>query len=83
MKIPENESELEEYLETHYEIVASFYNHQESEVLNEIENNKGRGGMWEYAKQLTDEFLALHEGVVWGEELEWFDELENFLKNKI
>ena len=73
----------EELLETHYEIVAAFYTHQESPKLIDIEENKGRGGMYMYAQELTEEFHEKYKDTLWGEELDWHDTLDEFLKEKL
>jgi hypothetical protein len=72
-----------DYLETFYEVVACFYSYQENEFLLNIENTKGRGGMWELAESLTDEFQELHKDTNWGEELDWHDTLDQFLTEKL
>lgn len=70
-----------EYLETFYEIVAGFYNNPQSKVLEDIENTKGRGGMWEFAEQLTDEFIKKYEDFEWDGE--FFDKIDEFLREKL
>ena len=70
-----------EYLETFYEIVAAFYSYLDSKILQNIEETQGRGGMWEFAIKLTDEFQELHNNREWDGE--FFDEIENFLIDKI
>lgn len=75
--------DLESLLETHYEIVAWFYNDQENEKLLEIENTKGRGGMWMFAKELAEEFETVYSETIWGENLDWHDTLDEFLKEKL
>ena len=72
-----------DYLETFYEVVAHFYSDQENEFLLNIENEKGRGGMWELAEDLTNEFQSRYDGTNWGEELDWHDTLEKFLTEKL
>ena len=72
-----------DYLETFYEVVARFYSDQENEFLLNVENTKGRGDMWELAEQLTDEFHAKYEDMLWGEELDWHDTLDQFLNEKL
>jgi hypothetical protein len=74
-----------DYLETFYEIVAFFYSNQENEFLLNIENTQGRGGMWELANTLTDEFQKLHENTPWGEasDLDFYDTLYEFLNERL
>lgn len=67
--------------ETHYEIVAAFYSYTDSPVLESLEQHKGRGGMYEFAEELTDEFENLHKDKNWDGE--FYDELETFIKNKL
>ena len=79
----------EDYFETFYEIVAAFYNDAQRDdpgsILENIENTKGRGGMWLYAMELTEKFEELHKDKAWGESDDdnWFDAIEEFLKDKL
>ena len=44
---------------------------------------QGSGGMYELAKEWTDEFTEKYKDVVWGEDdLEYYDTIEEFLTNK-
>jgi len=72
-----------DYLETFYEVVAYFYSDPNNECLELVEHEKGRGGMWELAESLTDEFQELHKDTNWGEELDWHDTLDQFLTEKL
>ena len=69
------------YLETYYEIVAGFYSNPNSPVLKEIEEGVGRGGLWDFAKELTDEFETIHKDREWDGD--YFDELDNFIETKL
>lgn len=69
------------YLETYYEVVSAFHTNSNSRVLEEIENTEGRGGMYDFAKKLTDEFELLNKGRVWDGE--FFDEIDKFLESKL
>jgi hypothetical protein len=77
--------DLENYLETHFDVVA-FINYQlETYVDNQVYKRheaQGSGGMYLLAKQWTDEFTEKYKNIVWGEELEYYDTLEEFLNNK-
>ncbi len=75
--------EFEFYLETYYEIVAGIEQslHLSGSKPNIILEEKGTGGLWELAKELTDEFQELHKDTVWNGE--FFDEIEKFLKKKL
>jgi hypothetical protein len=82
---------FEDYLETHYEIVKAIVLREkflddnnlmdEDPVIGKILNEKGMGGLWELATELTDEFQSLNKDREWDGE--FFDELENFLENKL
>lgn len=77
--------DLTSYLETHFEIVSAI---TISEVLDQsktkqIRDTEGQGGLYEFAKELTDEFENQYKDVVWGEELDWSDTLEEFLKDRL
>lgn len=72
---------FESWYETFYDIVVAFYTTKETPVLDLIENTKGRGGMYEYAEQLTDDFELLTKNKNWDGE--YLDKLDEFLKNKI
>lgn len=43
----------------------------------------GRGELWELIEEYTDEFEKSHSNITWGEDLEFFDEIDLFMKNKI
>lgn len=79
--IPSNWIDKDSYLETYYEIVSAFHTNPNSKVLEEIESTAGRGGMYDFAKQLTDEFEAINKDRSWDGD--FFDELEEFLKDKL
>jgi hypothetical protein len=63
--------------------VAYFYSNQENETLMEIENTQGRGGMWELAETLTNEFQKIYQNITWGDVLDWMDTLEKFLNERL
>lgn len=71
------------WLQTFYEVVAGFYSNTKSEVLNQIENTGSRADMWQFAEVLTDEFEDIHKGRKWNLDGEFFDEIDNFLKEKL
>jgi creatinine amidohydrolase/Fe(II)-dependent formamide hydrolase-like protein len=79
--------ELEEYLETHYEIVQAItveYMKDKSQGrVREVHDENGHGGLYQLAKELTDKFQATYKDIVWGMELEWFDTIEEFLKEEL
>lgn len=80
-------TELEEYLETHYEVVTEIerinsLEHPNGLVKEKIEK-EGFGGLYQLAKELTDKFHTKYKDMGWGLELDWFDTLEEFLKEEL
>jgi hypothetical protein len=81
--------DLEEYLEVHYDIVRFITEHLTawegddawSTILKKHET-QGGGGIYPLAKQWADEFTEKYKDIVWGEELEYYDTLEDFLTDK-
>ena len=75
--------------ETHYDIVEFITDHLNawrgddawSTILKRYQE-QGRGGMYELAQEWTDIFERDYEGVCWGEELEYYEELDKFLEDK-
>jgi hypothetical protein len=68
--------------ETHY--FVSCHINQTEEINDTLaarrRAHQGTGGLWELAKELTDEFENLHKGRAWDGE--WMDELEAWLEFK-
>ena len=74
---------FDSWVETHHEIVAAIVNQSENEdsiTYQTIEKN-GSGGLYELAKDLTDQFEKANQNTIWDGN--YFDALENFLLNKI
>ena len=81
---------FESWQETHYEVVAAIttelisyyergvFNH---ELIRRTLTEKGHGGLYELANDLTDEFENLHQGREWDGE--FFETIENFLNEKL
>ena len=80
---------FESWQETHYEVVAAIttelisydeysnFNHQ---LIRTTLQEKGHGGLYELANDLTDEFELLNKDREWDGE--FFDEIERFLDEK-
>jgi hypothetical protein len=80
---------FESWQETHYEVVAAIttelisydeysnFNHQ---LIRTTLQEKGHGGLYELANDLTDEFELKNQGREWDGE--FFDEIERFLDEK-
>ena len=76
---------FESWLETYFEVVSFITLQYERESVTskvaELYERNGSGGMYELAKELTDEFELLNKGRVWDGE--FFEELESFLMQKL
>jgi len=73
-----------DYLETHYVISVFIDKHQdEIQSLLDVQFDSGTGGLWDKAESLTNEFQSKYDGTAWGEELDWHDTLDEFLKEKL
>jgi hypothetical protein len=77
----------EDYLETFYEMVGFItqvlvdeYPDPENFIIKRNEE-QGRGGLYELAKELTDEFQDLHANRQWDGD--FFDEIRSFLNKKL
>jgi hypothetical protein len=75
--------------ETHYEVVAAIttelmadyeYNEFRDDLIRITLREKGHGGLYELANDLTDEFELLNKDREWDGE--FFDEIERFLDEK-
>lgn len=75
--------------ETHYEVVAAIttelmadyeYNEFRDDLIRITLREKGHGGLYELANDLTDEFELKNQGREWDGE--FFDEIERFLDEK-
>ena len=73
--------------ETHFEVTAAILrqleNQDEVGAAWDRYNDQGNGGLYELAKELTDKFQELHENTVWGEEVEFMEEVTNFLEKEL
>ncbi len=72
------------YIETHFEIAGEICfdvnRDPQSILIEKVQNEKGRGGLYELAEELTDEFEASHKGREWDGE--YYDEVEKFIESK-
>ena len=82
------------WMETHHEIVLEIHNieietsfpvheYNENNIVIKTRSEQGTGGIYELAETLTDKFEMKYQGVVWGEELEFFDTLESFIEEEL
>ena len=77
--------ELENWIEAHHEIVALVEHAYENErgKVHQIAETEGKGGVWEFARDLTTEFENTHKDTNWDEaEDSWYDTIENFFYEK-
>jgi hypothetical protein len=76
---------FESWQETHYEVVQVItMEHVKDDpqgVVRERHHAQGHGGLYELAKELTDEFEEINKGRNWDGE--FFEEIDKFLKNKL
>lgn len=75
--------DLEEYLETYFEIVESItlaMQFDTDTVVHQVYATQGRGGLYELAKEWTDEFHSLHADREWDGE--WLDVITDFFNSK-
>lgn len=76
------------WAETYYMVVAEIEvaSDMPDEAPKRIEDvlfSNGQPGLWELAKDLTDKFEKENAGVVWGEEKDYHETFEVFIKKEI
>ena len=73
--------------ETHFEVIQAitqeWLKDEPEGLVAERQEEQGHGGLYELATELTDEFEELNKDVLWGEDKEYFDEIEKFLDEKL
>lgn len=74
---------FDSWYETHHEMVAAVYRHGDHHVVASVAEQVGTGGLYDLAKDWTDQFEKQYEGEMWGEEKLFFDELELFIDSKL
>ncbi len=79
---PEFPNGFTSWYETFYEIVDMILSSDEYECnkVYEIEREQGRGGLWEFAYKLTQEFEEKYKNHQWDGE--YFECLEQFFNEK-
>lgn len=81
---------LEDWAETHYMVSTALEVYINSPAFDEDANllvdkrfrEEGQGGLWLLSIELTNEFQTLHSDIIWGEELDFDENLTTFLTNK-
>ncbi len=76
------------WAETHYEIVQSItidYSKDEpaSEIIKDVQEKYGHGGLYELSVELTDKFENLHKDTEFGVDLEFFDTIQEFITKEL
>ncbi len=80
---------FDSWMETHYEMVQAITlklsdeDLEEDSALYERLEEEGTAGMYTLSEELTDAFEEEYEGAEWGEKLDYYDTLENFLNLKL
>lgn len=73
--------DFEDWHETHYEVVKHFVLNEDI-FLDKIDDSerqdKGTGGMWVLAKDITEAFQKEYENEIWNE-LDYYETLWNFI----
>lgn len=75
----------EDYLETHYMVVATIESFLASDNPNGVKQlymSGGIGAMWTFAKKVTDDFEYAHRDTDWVE-LPWMETLEYYIENEV
>ena len=73
-----------DWIETYFEVVTWINDqlNKEGSLPHRQECHKGRGGLYELAEELTDEFQKDYGEIKWSEVVEYYDALEIFLNDK-
>ena len=76
---------FESWHETHFDIsgaiIAEYNKDEPVKLVKDRYYSQGRGGIYELAQELTDEFELLNKDNDWSAE-DYFDAIETFLKEK-
>lgn len=75
---------FEDWQETHFEVVRILLSNEDC-FLDKIEESdrkdKGTGGLWVLAKDITNSFQKFYLTESCRTDLNWYDELEKFINN--
>lgn len=76
--------ELLDWAETHHVIVEAIVEAgEESNVINITREIQGMGGIWFLGIELTNKFQDLHKDTIWGEDVDWFDTINEFIDKEL
>ena len=71
----------ESWHETHFDIVRAIVENEEtSPVIIKQLDEIGSGGLYDLANELTNKFESIHQNTIWGDELEYYNTMEEFIK---
>lgn len=81
-----SQDDLVGYLETHYEVSVMLNDLSSGSIyspenLMKYRELHGTGGMWELAKEITDDFELLHRNAQWDGD--WLETLEEYVHLRI
>jgi hypothetical protein len=75
---------FQSWQETHFEIVQAitieWMKTEPQGKVKEMHDAQGHCGLYELAEMLTNTFERHHAKTYWGVELDWFDEINSFIK---
>jgi uncharacterized Ntn-hydrolase superfamily protein len=81
---------IDSYLEAHHDIVEAIILDEEntdvdskSDIVTEVRQTIGIGGIYDLAIELTTKFERENKGVSWGDEKEYYDTMEDFIKKEL
>lgn len=77
-----------DWAETHHAIVEEITiiqnsEDRESDAISNARDSNGTGGVWELGINLTNEFQKIHKDTKWGDLVDYYDTLEEFLNKKL
>jgi len=76
---------FDNWQETHFEVVTAITNclHNEIGLPVKIREERGLGGLYELAEELTNKFENSHINFNWSDTTSFLDEIDNFLEKEL
>lgn len=77
---------FDSWQEAHYDISSAIGEALMSEHSNEaikVEEKVGSVGIYDFARELTKKFETDNKGIIWGDEKEYYDTMEDFITKEI
>jgi len=84
--IKEFPNDFDSWQEAHFDISSAIGEALMCDGSNaaiKVREEVGTGGIYDFAKELTNKFEMSNKGVVWGDEKEYYDTMEEFIKEEI